>query len=193
MAVMMKKRRRTLFIVLLLAAVVSAATIVIIGMRKESGKALLKIMSDRVDLQVRNVHYTEVGDSGMKWEITADAARYLKKENLALFDKLAVKLVMKDGKTFVMTGDRGRFNTESRDMEIEGNVGIVSENGDRFTTDRLRYRNAEKLIETDRPVAMENESVQVSGVGMIVSLEGKKVDILSQVRARLAGGIGEKK
>ncbi len=95
--------------------------------------------------------------------------------------------------TFVMTGDHGRLNTESRDMEIEGNVGIVSENGDRFATDRLRYRNADKVIETDRPVVMENEAIRVSGVGMVVSLEGKKVTILSQVRARLAGGMGERK
>lgn len=177
---------------MLLAAAVSAAAVVIIGMRKEPGKELLKIMSDRVDLQVRDVHYTEVGDSGMKWEINADTARYQKKENLAFFDKLTVKLVMKDGKTFVMTGDRGRLNTESRDMEIEGNVGIVSENGDRFTTDRLRYRNSDKVIETDRPVTMENQRFQVNGVGIVVSLEGKTVAILSQVRARLAEGMGEK-
>ena len=186
-------RRRTLFIVVFLAIAVTVAGIVIIGMLKEQGKALLKVMSDRVDLQVRNVHYTEVGDSGMKWDIRADAARYQKKENLALFDNLTVKLVMKDGKTFVMNGDHGRLNTESKDMEIEGNVGIVSENGDRFATDRLHYRNADKVIETDRPVAMENESVNITGVGMVVSLEGKNVAILSQVRARLAGGMGEKK
>ena len=130
-------------------------------MRKDPGKALLKIMSDRVDLQVRDVHYTEVGDSGMKWEIRADTARYQKKENLALFEKLAVKLVMKDGKTFVMTGDHGRLNTESKDMEIEGNVGIVSENGDRFKTDRLRYRNADKVIETDGRSRWKIESVRV--------------------------------
>jgi LPS export ABC transporter protein LptC len=191
---MMKmNRRRTLFLATIFVAVLSVATIFVVGVRKEPGKALLKIMSDRVDLQVRNVHYTEVGDSGMKWEIRADAARYQKKENLAVFDKLAIKLIMKDGMTFVMTGDNGRLNTESKDMEIEGNVGIVSENGDRFATDRLRYRNADKVIETDRPVVMENETVHVSGVGMVVSLEGKRVDILSQVRARLAGGGGERK
>jgi LPS export ABC transporter protein LptC len=192
-AVMNMSRRRTLFIVILLAVAISAVVVVVIGIRKEPGKELLKIMSDRVDLQVRNIHYTEVGDSGMKWEITADAARYQKKENLALFDKLAVKLFTKDGKTFVMTGDHGRLNTESRAMEIDGNVGIVSENGDRFATDRLRYRNADKVIETDRPVAMENVRFHVSGVGMVVSLEEKKVAILSEVRARLAGGIGEQK
>jgi len=185
-------RRRTLFIVILSAAALTAAAVVVIEMRKDPGKALLKIMSDRVDLQVRDVHYTEVGDSGMKWEIRADTARYQKKENLALFEKLAVKLVMKDGKIFVMTGDHGRLNTESKDMEIEGNVGIVSENGDRFKTDRLRYRNSDKVIETDRPVAMENRSVRVSGVGMVVSLEGKTVAILSQVRAQLAEGIRAK-
>ena len=186
-------RRRTLLIAALLVAIFSVATILIIATRKESGKALLKIMADRVDLQVRDVHYTEVGDSGVKWEIRADAARYQKKENLALFDNLTIKLVMDDGATFVMTGDHGRLNTESKDMEIEGNVGIVSENGDRFATDRLRYRNADKTIETDRPIVMENEAVRVSGVGMVVALEGKKVSILSQVRARMAGGLGEGK
>ena len=191
---MMKlNRRRALFIVMFLAVAVLAAAIIIIGTRNEPGKALLKVMSDRVDLQVRDVHYTEVGDSGMKWDIRAEAARYLKKENLALFDNLTIKLVAKDGKTFVMTGDHGRLNTESRDMEIEGNVGIVTENGDRFATDRLRYRNADKVIETDLPVTMENKSIHVSGVGMVVSLEGKNVAILSQVRARLAGGMGEMK
>jgi LPS export ABC transporter protein LptC len=190
---MKMNRRKTLFIVVFLVVAVSAAVIGIIGMWREPGKALLKVMSDRVDLQVRDVHYTEVGDSGMKWDIRADTARYQKKENLAVFDKLVVKLVMKDGKTFVMTGDHGRLNTESRDMEIEGNVGIVSENGDRFATDRLRYRNADKVIETDRPVVMENETVRVSGVGMIVSLEGKKVSILSQVQARMAERVGEGK
>ena len=191
---MMKMTRsRTLLIATLFVAILSVGVAYVIGMRKEPGKALLKIMSDRVDLQVRNVHYTDVGDSGMKWEITADAARYQKKDNLALFDKLAVKLILKDGMTFMMTGDHGRVDTESREMEIEGNVVIVSENGDRFATDRLRYRNADKVIETDRPVVMENETIRVSGVGMVVSLEEKKVSILSQVRARLAGGVGERK
>ena len=191
---MVKRNRRTiLLIAALAAAALCVAVIVGIGLRRDAGKSLLKVMSDRIDLQVRNVHYTEVGDSGMKWEIKADAARYQKKENLALFDNLAVKLILKDGQTFVMTGDRGRLNTESRDMELEGNVGIVSENGDRFTTDRLRYRNADRVVETDRPVAMENGSVRVSGVGMVVSLDGRTVTILSQVKARLAEGARETK
>jgi hypothetical protein len=36
---------------------------------------------------------------------------------------------------------------------------------------------------------MENRSVRVSGVGMIFSLDGQKLTILSQVSARAAGGM----
>jgi LPS export ABC transporter protein LptC len=183
----MKTKRKTVLIVAILTVILSIAAILAIGPLRSPEKARLKIMSDRVDLQVKNVHYTEVGDSGMTWEIRADTARYQKKENLALFDQVTVRLVMKDGRVFVMNGDRGRFNTQSRDMEIEGNVGIVSENGDRFATDRLLYRDAGKQIETDRPVVMENGSVRISGVGMILTLDEKKVTLLSQVRANFAG------
>jgi LPS export ABC transporter protein LptC len=183
----MKTKRKAVLIVATLAVILSVTAILAIGLRREPEKALLKIMSDRVDLQVKNVHYIEVGDSGMKWEITADTARYRKKENLALFEKVKVRLVMKDGRVFEMNGDQGRLNTQSRDMEIEGNVGIVSENGDRISTDRLLYRNAGKRIETDRSVVMENGSVRISGVGMILALDEKKVTLLSQVRANSTG------
>lgn len=183
----MKSKKRTALIVALLAVILFAAAILAIVLGRAPEKALLKVMSDRVDLQVRDVHYTEVGSSGMTWEIKADTVRYQKKENLAFFDQVKVKLVMKDGRTFMMSGDKGRFNTQSRDLEIEGNVGIVSDNGDRFTTDRLQYRDAEKRIETDRPVTMENRSIRISGVGMVFLLEGNKVTLLSQVRADSSG------
>jgi LPS export ABC transporter protein LptC len=180
---MMKTKRKTVLIVVILAVILTLAVIFVIGLRMVPEKALLKIMADKVDLQIKNVRYTEVGDSGMKWEITADTARYLKKENLALFEKVSVRLVMKDGRTFVMNGDQGRLDTQSRDMEIEGNVGIVSGNGDRFATDRLRYRNAARRVETDQPVAMENGNVRISAVGMIFHLDDSRLTLLSQIRA----------
>ena len=105
---------------------------------------------------------------------------------------MSIKLVTKESGTFVMTGDRGRLNSESRDMEIEGNVNIDSDNGDRFKTDKLRFRNTEKLIQTEGPVVMENKRIRVSGVGMILSVEEKKVALLSQVRASFTGDWSKK-
>lgn len=179
----MKINRKTVLIVVILVMVLSLAVVFVIRLSGAPEKALLKIMADKVDLQIKDVRYTDVGDSGMKWEITADTARYLKKENLALFEKVTVRLLLKDGRTFVMNGDQGRLHTQSRDMEIDGNVGIVSGNGERFVTDRIRYRSGPRRIETDRPVTMENGNVRINGVGMIFHLDGNKLTLLSQIRA----------
>jgi len=184
---MIQNKRRAVLIGAMAGVVLTIGVILFVTLRMGPERALLNVMSDRVDLQVRNVRFTEVGDSGMKWEIIADAVRYQKNDNLALFEKVKVRLLMRDGMTFLMEGDHGRLNTESRDMDLEGNVSIVSDKGDRFMTDRLRYRNGEKVIETDRPVVMEYGSVRISGIGMVVSLDGKEMTILSQVKASAMG------
>ena len=188
----MKRGRKTVLIVVILAAVLATAAIITFNIPKEPENALLKVLSDQVDLQVRNVRFTDVGDSGMKWEIVADTARYQKTDNLVFLEKLTIKLVTKDGRVFTMTGDQGKLNTESRDMEIEGNVNIVSDNGDRFKTDHLRYLNAGKLIQTEGSVMIENKSLRLSGVGMNLYLEEKRIALLSQVRANLTGKQREK-
>lgn len=183
----MKIKRKKVVIFVILAVVLIVGAVFAVGLRREPEKSLLKIMSDRVDLQVKDVHYTEVGDSGMRWEITADSARYRKKENLAIFDNVKIRLVTKEGRVIQMNGDRGRLNTDSRDMEIEGNVRIVSEDGEQISTDRLQYRNAGRRIETDRPVVMEKRNSRISGVGMVFMLDEKRISLLSKVRANSYG------
>jgi len=111
---------------------------------KAKEDVLLKIMSEKIDLQVRDVHYTEVGDPDSIWEINADTARYAKKEDLVFFDNVRVKLIMSDGRTFVMTGKTGRLHTDTKDMEVFGNVEVTSDKGDRFTTDHLNYSSSDK-------------------------------------------------
>jgi LPS export ABC transporter protein LptC len=182
----MKFKRRNVVIIILIATVVTAAAgFLFFESGKSSQNQLLNIVSDKVDLQVKNVHYTDVGDSGVKWEINADNAKYVKNENLVIFDRIRVKLVMSGGRTLVMTGDKGKSNTETKDMEISGNVEITSDKGDRLTTDILRYSGAQQRIYTDSAVKMENSRMQVKGVGLSFSLEDKDVALLSKVKANI--------
>ena len=78
------------------------------GQRAEEKLPGLKIIDDKVDLFIRDVHYTEVGDSGNRLEINADSATFLKKENQARFDRVRMKLILPDGKTYELTADRGQ-------------------------------------------------------------------------------------
>jgi LPS export ABC transporter protein LptC len=182
----MKFKKRIVVITGVIILVISVAAIVlVIESRKSSPSPLLNIMSDKVDLQVKNINYTDVGDSGLKWEIKADSAKYIKSENLAMFDRVRVKLLMSDGKTIVMTGNKGTLNTNTKDMEITGNVEVVSDRGDRLTTDILKYSGSERRIYSEVAVTMENGRMQVRGMGMSLSLEDKDVALLSRVRANI--------
>lgn len=179
----LKKKR-----VIIAGVVIGVVLLVVAGMvsqwRKIPHTPSLKILPDNVALQVKNVHYTQVGDADAKWEIKADTARYLKKENLVLFDKVTVTMETRDGKTFVMTGDRGQLNTNTRDAGITGNVEIISDNGDHLTTDRLTYSQGDKRFHTNSPIVMENPCMRVEGVGMSLSLKNGELTLFSKVSAQ---------
>jgi len=179
------KNKKAIIIGSVVFLVLAAVVFLILRAEYSSEDNRIKILSDNVDLQVRDVLYTDVADTGLKWEIIADTAKYMKNENLAVFDNLKIKVIMQDGKTFVMTGKSGRMNTETKNIEISGNVTIVSDRGDRLTTDILKYSGSEKRFYTDSPVVMENARMQVRGTGMTLSLNDQGVSLLSKVKARI--------
>lgn len=179
------KKKIAIITVVIVIIISVVAIIMIMESRKSSLSRQLKIMTDNVDLQVKNVNYTDVGESGLKWEIKADSAKYIKSENLAMFNHVRVKLIMKDGRNIIMTGNDGTLNTVTKDMEISGNVEVVSDKGDRLTTDILKYSGSEQRIYTEAAVKMENPRMQVRGVGMSLSLDDKDVALLSRVKASI--------
>jgi LPS export ABC transporter protein LptC len=179
------KKMKALAVVAVGLVVLAIVGFFILRGEKTSDNKQIKILSDNTDLQVRDVFYTDVGDSGIKWEIKSDLAKYKRNENLAVFEKVIMKVIMQDGKTYVMTGNQGRMNTETKDMEISGDVNIVSDKGDRLVTDILKYSDSEKRFYTESPVKLENSRMQVRGTGMSLSLTGKDVSLLSRVKARV--------
>lgn len=182
----MKLKKRTLIITVAIATVVLAfAVLLVMKNNNASQSKLLNIVSDNVDLQVKNLNYTDVGDSGLKWEVKADSANYVKSEEIAILEKVRIKLVMSDGKILIMKGDKGKLHTDTKDMELSGNVEVVSDKGDRLNTDFLKYSGSEQRIYTEGAVKMENTRMQVRGVGMSLSLADKDVALLSRVKANI--------
>jgi len=181
----MRLKKKAAIIIGLAALAVIVAVGIYIAEKQKTPEKLLKVLPDKVDLQIKDVHYTDVSESGMKWEVTADTARYIKKDNVALFEKVAVRLITREGKTFLLTGDKGRVQTDTKDMKISGNVKIVSNSGDAFTTDYLLYKNGEQKFQTDAPVTMENGRLKIVGKGMTLSLKDEKLELLSGVKARI--------
>ena len=182
----MKLSKKTIIIssivVVLIVILITAVAIIKINANKPGN--LLKALSD-VDLKIKGFNYTEVGEANVKWEVTAETATYNKKQNLAVFDRVQIKLTTSDGKVFIMKGDKGLMLTDKKNIEIKDNVVIISDAGDRFSTDHLSYNDAEKKFYTDAPVTMENKRMKISGEGLTLFMNSGELNISSMVKAKI--------
>ena len=183
----MRFKKRTLIMAGLGMVLVVAAGLIIFFhiFAPLSSETLLKIMSDRADLEVQNVLYREVGGDGTKWEIRAKKAIYLRRKNQASFDQVKVNLFLPDGKEIVLTGYKGQLDTATREMKILGNVIIISASGERFATDYLQYSADEQRLHTEAEVRVETPRMKIQGVGMSLSLLNKDIVLFSKVHARI--------
>lgn len=179
------KKTKTISILIIIFAVITAVALVIKSNIYDKPQNIVKILPDHVDLQIKDFVYTEVGESNSKWEITADSAKYIKNENLALFDLVKIKLTTAEGKVFIMTGDKGQMNTDKKDLQIKGNVVIVSDKGDRFSTDYLNFNDAEKKAYTDAPVLMEGKKMKIKGKGLTLYINTGELNLSSLVKAKI--------
>ena len=169
-------------VVVLIAILITAVAIIKIKVNKPGN--LLKALPD-VDLKIKGFSYTEVDESNDKLEAKADIATYDKKKNLVVFDRVQIKLTTSDGKVFGMSADKGRMFTDKKNIEIENNVVIISDVGDKFSTDHLSYNDAEKKFYTDAPVTMENKRMKITGQGLTLFMNKGELNIPSMVKAKI--------
>jgi LPS export ABC transporter protein LptC len=145
----------------------------------------LKILTDDADVRIQNAHYTEVTDSGTVWEIDAASIRFVRKDNLAYFDKVRIKLTLEDGKSYILTGDKGVLHTDTRNAELRGDVTVTSSRGWRFDTEALKYSDADQVVRADTDVKLKSPKLEIQGVGMSVYLKTEEVKLSSKVNAVL--------
>ena len=174
-------------VITLMAVLIVVAIVIMAGLNKPQN--MLKALQESVDLEIKGFVYTEVGKANMKWEVRAETAFYDRKQNLAVLDQVQMKLTTADGKIFEMSADHGQMHTEKKDIEIKGNVVILSDAGDRFSTEHIYYSDVQKKFYTDAPVTIENGRMKITGKGMALLMNKGELNISSNVKATINGAI----
>jgi len=137
------------------------------------------------DMQFNKIHYTSTDEQGIKeWELNAVTANYFREKKLAEFEEVDIIFYSKKGGIFTMRGDIGLLNTETRDIQLSGNVIGTSNDGYRFRTESLTYKADKRQAKTDDKVFLEGPQFNLEGWGMIMDLENEKVMLQNDVRAQ---------
>jgi LPS export ABC transporter protein LptC len=138
------------------------------------------------DLKLDRVHYTETREGTKEWELEAASAVFYRKENSMALEKVRATFYGKNEEIYALVGEKGRYNTETKVIEVYDGVVIDSNLGYRLRTQSLRYRSDQKELTTSDPVELSGPDMEVEGVGMVVDLNRQHVTILGGVTTTLS-------
>jgi len=133
------------------------------------------------DLQLNRMKYTETREGIKEWELEAASVRYFQDEKLLFLEKVKATFFGKNQETYVLVGERGKFNTQTKAIEIFDGVKIDSSDGYQMQTRSLKYQAEKRELRTSDPVEISGPQLRIQGTGLIVELDHQRVRILKQV------------
>ena len=184
-----KNIQRRFKIVLALVIAVTIGIVLVTFMRNQNNTdendTVLSDDQNQASISIGKVHHTATKEGKKEWSLVADSAHYLEKENKALVENLKVIFYMEDGKEVSLTADHGYLQTETNDIQVEGDV-LVDNGTYRFETSALNYFHQSRRLHTDAPVKVSGEWFTLSADAVSVDLNAEKSEFKGNVKGILS-------
>jgi len=177
----MKKLRSLLGIVILSCLGVMAFLVWHTIRSPEENPTARKAAEETADLKLDRIHYLETREGMKEWELNADSASYFKEEGTILLQNVRATFFGKDEEIYSLVGEKGKFNTQTKMIEVYDGVGIDSSHGYHVRTNRLTYLADKKILSTKDPVEIQGPDFFMAGIGMIVDLNQQRLRVLGEV------------
>ena len=181
--------KRIRFILLFVAAV---AVSVVVGMAIGTKKQQIVIktgtpqtVKSGPSVELKNVAYSTTNNDNFKeWDLNAESAQYLQAEKRVILENLTVNVYRPNGKIYIIRGQHGDLNTESRDIKMHGDIWGQMPDNTTIQTETIDYDHTKRLITTqDRVFIRRNGRFALEGKGMIIDMAKEKMTILNNVKA----------
>ena len=148
-----------------------------------------EIASTQADQEIREIHIQEdAKGGGYRWRLDAERAETFPGTGKTLLRKVTIG-VEEPGRRWKVTSDEGDLVQDTRDVELRGNVVLVSSEGLRVETTVLKWLNAEGKVWTEQPVTIYRSGGVVKGTG----LDAMPSQEIAFVRGRVTATFGATK
>jgi len=137
-------------------------------------------------LKGKGIHYThDDTEKGMKWILDAKEVTFSGDQNSLVFRDFKLRLEPESKPWLEMKGKRGEYSRESGDINLWGELEGRSQDGYRFTTERLNINEKTKQARSDDVVEITGPLFSLKGKGLFADLNEERVKILSDVTSIL--------
>lgn len=137
--------------------------------------------------KMHGVHLVETSEGGKEWELDAASAQAFKDKGTWDLQGVKVKFFGTKGSTYTVTGESGSIQTETKDMEIRGNVVTTTSEGYVFRSKSLKYTAKRKDLFTPDEVTMtgpkKDGAFELQGRDFNTTLDDSIMTLKQDVRA----------
>ncbi|QTA78618.1 Lipopolysaccharide export system protein [Desulfonema limicola] len=145
-------------------------------------------ISEGTTMAMQSIYQTAVKDGVTEWSMDAASANYLESENQAVFQEPVVTFFLKDNTKASLSADSGIIKTDSRDINVFGNV-ILKNQGYLLKTNKLQYKHDQKVFLTETHVEIFRNDFDLSADSAYFDLNSKKIIFKGNVKGTFGEGI----
>jgi LPS export ABC transporter protein LptC len=149
----------------------------------------------KADYRIKEVHLQEEGRGSTRWYLDAEYGEIFEEQGKTVMRKVVVR-VEEPTRVWTVSADEGEMLRDSKDVDLRGNVVLVTNDGLRLETAHLAWAAKEQRAWTDDPVTIYRGGVVVRGQGFESRVNEAATTIKGRVRAVVTPGAvppGEKK
>jgi len=143
----------------------------------------------KADYRIKEVHLQEEGRGSTRWHLDAEYGEIFEEQGKTVMRKVVVR-VEEPTRVWTVSADEGDMLRDSKDVDLRGNVVLVTSDGLRLETEHLAWAAKEQRAWTNDPVTIYRSGVVVSGQGFESRVNEEATTIKGRVRAVVTPGAG---
>ena len=154
------------------------------GRSEAPGQAAPLPNDDPPDMRVQDVVVVEqaTAETSRSWELSAKEIAFYDTTRLAFVKQLRAEFFPHDVEALHLTAERGRINSATGDMTVEGHVLLRPLWGYDLETAVLHWDAASRTLHTEAEVKIRAETIDIVGTGFSGSVDQRRFILQRQVK-----------
>lgn len=153
-------------------------------------RELLEPTQTKADYRIKEVHLQEEDRGRARWQLDADYGEVFEDQGKTVMKKVTIR-INEPTRAWTVVGDEGQLVRDTRDVELRGNVVVVSSDGLRMETNSLNWMAKEQRAWTDEPVTIWRNGIVVRGQGFESRINDEVTMVKGRVRATITTTKGQ--
>ncbi|MFP5212437.1 MAG: LPS export ABC transporter periplasmic protein LptC [Acidobacteriota bacterium] len=173
-------------LILLLALGLSAVLAVGVwqgNVRKDNRPAAPQEESSGAEMKLTDMEYTEMQEGKRAWTLNATNAMYYKDRQRSDLSSVRLTFFTDDGKEIRLESREGTLYSDTKNIELRGDVRAVLPQGYELKTDKASYDHKGKSLASETAIQLNGPDVRLKGEKWAYSITDRKVSVEGAVEA----------